>query len=70
MIGNGTGCDFTTATGDQVGTEGNPIDPLLGPLKDNGGLTEIHALPAGSPANDAIPVPACNDIDGGLGRCR
>lgn len=38
-------------SGDIVGGEGNPvIDPLLGPLADNGGPTFTHALLAGSPA--------------------
>ncbi len=30
-------------------------DPLLGPLQDNGGPTQIHALKADSPAINAIP---------------
>ena len=29
------------------------VDPLLGPLANNGGSTQTHALPAGSPAIDA-----------------
>ena len=34
---------------------GNPLlaDPILGPLQDNGGATQTHALLAGSPAIDA-----------------
>ncbi|MFQ5614113.1 MAG: PKD domain-containing protein [Anaerolineae bacterium] len=48
VLGNNTGCTFTSTTGDQAG-----IDPLLGPLQDNGGNTFTHALPAGSPAIDA-----------------
>jgi uncharacterized repeat protein (TIGR01451 family) len=43
------------ATGDQVGTSGSPLDPHLGPLADNSGRTQTHALLAGSPALDAIP---------------
>ncbi len=41
--------------GNQVGTVtiGGVIDPLLGPLANNGGLTLTHALLAGSPAIDA-----------------
>ncbi|MCA9234116.1 MAG: hypothetical protein KDA44_01500, partial [Planctomycetales bacterium] len=35
-------------TGDQTA-----VDPLLGPLQDNGGSTKTHALLAGSPAIDA-----------------
>jgi hypothetical protein len=33
--------------------------PLLGPLQDNGGFTLTHALLAGSPAIDAVPVANC-----------
>ncbi|MEZ6130828.1 MAG: Ig-like domain-containing protein [Planctomycetaceae bacterium] len=39
-------------TGNQVGTAASPIDPLLGPLQNNFGLTETHALLPGSPAID------------------
>ena len=42
------GGDFLTATGDQIN-----IDPMLGPLQDNGGPTFTHELLAGSPAIDA-----------------
>ena len=46
--------DLTIAgNGNQVGTLTNPLNPLLGPLADNGGLTLTHALLAGSPAIDA-----------------
>ena len=38
--------------GDQVGTVLNPILGLLGPLADNGGPTQTHALRLGSPAID------------------
>src|SRR5205807_1762663 len=41
-----------TATGDQVGTTASKIDPLLGPLQDNGGPTDTVALLDGSPALD------------------
>ena len=45
---------FTDGTGgDIVGTTASPVDPLLGPLADNGGPTLTHALLAGSPALDA-----------------
>jgi hypothetical protein len=40
-------------TGDIVGTTASPIDPLLGPLQDNGGLTETQAILPGSPAINA-----------------
>ena len=37
----------------QTGTAAAPLDPLLGPLANNGGPTATHALLAGSPAIDA-----------------
>lgn len=36
----------------QLGTSESPIDPLLGPLANNGGPTRTHALLPGSPAID------------------
>ena len=41
------------ATDSLMGTPASPIDPLLGPLADHGGLTKTHALLPGSPALDA-----------------
>jgi hypothetical protein len=38
------------APSDILGTTADPVDPLLGPLQDNGGPTLTHALLAGSPA--------------------
>ncbi len=38
---------------DRAGPVGQPIDARIGPLADNGGLTQTHALLAGSPAVDA-----------------
>jgi hypothetical protein len=40
------------ANNNQVGTVASPINPLLEPLQDNGGLTETHALLPGSRAID------------------
>ena len=37
---------------DQVGSMAAPIDPLIGPLRMNGGPTPTHALLPGSPAVD------------------
>ena len=59
LIGNGSGSSGFSGTGDQVGTETAPIDPLLGPLTDNGGPTQTHALLFGSPAVDVIPTGDC-----------
>jgi hypothetical protein len=39
------------------------IDPLLGPLADNGGPTFTHALPAGSAAVDASADASCPATD-------
>jgi CSLREA domain-containing protein len=38
---------------DLTGTSAQPLNPLLGPLQDNGGPTQTMALPADSPALDA-----------------
>ena len=38
-------------------------DPLLGPLAANGGATQTHALPFGSPAIDAADDAACPGTD-------
>lgn len=55
LVGDGTGCAGFTAgvNGDQVGASLSPIDPVLGPLKDNAGPTFTHRLLLGSPAIDA-----------------
>jgi CSLREA domain-containing protein len=39
--------------GDQVGTTVAPLDPMLGPLQENGGPTPTHALLGASTAVDA-----------------
>ncbi len=52
LVGNSTGCTITLQANDQIGTGGSPIDPMLGPLADNGGATHTHALLIGSPAID------------------
>jgi predicted outer membrane repeat protein len=52
LIGDGSGGSGYVPS-DLVGTSGNPIDPLLGPLQDNGGPTQTMALLPGSPAVDA-----------------
>ncbi|MGL6340801.1 MAG: DUF4347 domain-containing protein, partial [Waterburya sp.] len=49
--------------GDIVGTADNPIDPKLGELEDNGGLTLTQELLAGSPAIDAGSNPNNLDTD-------
>jgi hypothetical protein len=53
LVGNNTGCNLPPTTGDLIGIQSNPIDPLLGPLQNNGGPTLTHALHPGSPAIDS-----------------
>jgi CSLREA domain-containing protein len=53
LIGqSGCGVGFCFTNEDIVGTFANPIDPMLGPLANNGGPTMTHALLEGSPAID------------------
>jgi CSLREA domain-containing protein len=54
LIGNNTGgSGFTNGVNnDQAGSAGFPLDPLLGPLQNNGGPTQTMALLNGSPAVD------------------
>jgi CSLREA domain-containing protein len=60
LIGNNTGANAPAfamigapnANGDYVGTNGSVINPLLGPLQNNGGTTPTHALMSNSPAID------------------
>lgn len=66
LIGDGTGSGFTNVEGNQVGNVTPytaPIDPLLGPLGNNGGLTPTHALLDGSPAIDAGTSEGCPATD-------
>lgn len=65
LIGDTTGSGISAASG-----IGNVLDQpaLLGPLADNGGPTQSHALLPGSPAIDAgDPVFDLNGLDGLLG---
>jgi hypothetical protein len=59
IIGNNADAVINSQPTDQIGTPTAPIDPLLGPLADNGGPTLTHALQPGSPAinrgNPAAP---------------
>jgi hypothetical protein len=50
IIGNNADAVISSQPTDQIGTPAAPIDPLLDPLANNGGLTSTHALQAGSPA--------------------
>src|SRR5262249_9148784 len=50
VIGNNANAVIGAQPTDQIGRPGSPIDPLLGPLADNGGATFTHALQPGSVA--------------------
>jgi hypothetical protein len=52
-IDTGTSCGFSAANHSMTST-----NPDLGPLASNGGPTQTMALPAGSPAVNAVPVTA------------
>jgi uncharacterized repeat protein (TIGR01451 family) len=64
LIGTDRSLNMTPAEGDQIGTVANPIDPLLGPLADNGGTTQTRALLAGSPAIDKGDTRAPGSAEG------
>lgn len=49
---------------DQGGTAAAPLDPLLGPLGENGGPTPTAVPLDGSPARDQVPANDCMDLDG------
>ncbi len=55
FIGNGTGGEgfANGVNNDRVGSDTNPIDPLLSPLQNNGGTTPTLALASTSPAINA-----------------
>jgi hypothetical protein len=50
LIGDNTGTGVAAGGTNIVGTGASPVDPLLGPLGNNGGPTQTHALLPGSPA--------------------
>jgi hypothetical protein len=67
-LSSDNGGGVLTATGDQINT-----DPLLGPLRDNGGPTFTHELLSGSPAIGAgdpnfTPPPYYDQRDSGYDR--
>jgi hypothetical protein len=61
LVGTTLGCSYVAGTGDLTG-----VDPLLGPLQDNGGPTASRAPLPGSPAIDAGDPSGCTDQAGNL----
>jgi CSLREA domain-containing protein len=53
LVGKSNGSTGFTARGDQSGTIASPLDPHLGPLANNNGPTQTHALLSNSTAIDA-----------------
>jgi hypothetical protein len=68
IIGNNADAVITSQPTDQIGTPAAPIDPVLGSLADNGGLTFTHALQPGSPAIDRGAPAAPPQDQRGYGR--
>jgi len=68
LLGAPAGCAGLVdgVNGDRVGTAAASLDPLLGPLGDNGGPTRTRALLPGSPAIDAGDPAGCRDAAGAL----
>ncbi len=64
--GNAGVTDFTPGSTDIVPAPGVQLANILGPLQNNGGPTETHALVAGSPAIDAGDPGGCRDNQGTL----
>ncbi len=56
IVGNATGCLF-------LGTP-RTLNPLVGPLADNGGPTQTHSLQLGSPALESGTTAGCVGLDG------
>jgi hypothetical protein len=61
LIGDASGCAFTPVAGDLVG-----IDPMLSPLRNNGGSTDTHALLPCSPAINNGNPSGCTDQSGNM----
>ena len=66
LIGDGTGITNLTELdpSNLVGTTADPLNPMLGPLANNGGPTQTMALLPGSPAIDAGSVALAVDANG------
>jgi hypothetical protein len=69
LLGNNSGVTILSPqASDQIGTPASPIDPLLGPLQNNGGPTFTHALLLGSPAIDKGESSGATADQRGFGR--
>lgn len=67
LIGNNSGANLGSNSHDnKVGSPTKPLDPMLGSLTNNGGLTQTMALLAGSPAINSGSNTLARDINGTL----
>jgi hypothetical protein len=64
LFGDGTGCPSIAS--DQLVASASVFTDVLGPLQNNGGPTDTHALLEGSPALDAGNPSGCVDDLGAL----
>jgi predicted outer membrane repeat protein len=59
LIGDNAGATLSVPNGvdgNIAGSAGSPVNPMLGPLQNLGGPTQVRPLLAGSPAIDAVPL--------------
>ncbi len=61
--GNPATVTYSDIQGGYPGTGNSVSDPLLGPLADNGGYSQTHALGSGSPAIDSANNASCPVVD-------
>lgn len=66
MTSNGYNLSSDNTCGFNGSGDMNNVDPLLGPLTNNGGPTQTMALPSASPASDAGNPSGCTDGQGRL----
>ena len=66
LIGDGTGITTVLNSSSLVGTTANPINPMLGPLANNGGPTQTMAPMPGSPSINRGNVALAVDPNGVL----
>ncbi|HXA42404.1 MAG TPA: choice-of-anchor Q domain-containing protein [Candidatus Solibacter sp.] len=59
IVSDGDNLDSGSSCGLGQATDQHGVDPLLGALQDNGGLTQTRALLSGSPAINAVAASDC-----------
>ncbi len=64
LVGNATGCAWSSQTSDQIGSGAAPLVPGLEPLADNGGQTQTRAISGSNLVADRGDPAGCKDIAG------